>query len=143
MPLSDLVRQTGINEIADTIGQYRHEPGGKTHQPGKSYQSDVFFHSFRNDFGCLFSRHEKGHRAGVLIGNARFDKARADDADLNAILPQFRTQCFAIGFDTGFGGAVRRAGGQAVITGDGRSNNKGFVFVTAIFEYFDRRNQRV
>ena len=62
-----------------------------------------------------------------MVGNARTDKAGADDADFDAVFLQSGTQGFSPGFDAGFAGAVGRTGGQSVVTGNGAGDGDGFV----------------
>lgn len=138
-----LVGQAFVYKIADGVGQNAAEPDGKAHRPGEGNQADVFPYAAGNQGGGGFRFHKKRHRAGVFVGNAGTDEAGANRVDLYAVRQEVQAQRFAVGFDAGFGGAVRGAGGQAVIAGNGSGYGDDFIFVRTFFVNFYGRGNGV
>lgn len=140
---SDFVWQTFIYKIAECIGQNAAEPDGEAHRPGKCNQADIFPYTAGNQGSGGFRFHKERHRAGVLVGNAGTDEAGANRVDLNVIRQKVKPQGFAVSLDTGFGCAVRRAGRQAVIAGNGSGYGNDFIFAGAFFVNFYGRGNRI
>ena len=133
---SDFVWQTFIYKIAECIGQNAAEPDGEAHRPGKCNQADIFPYTASNQGSGGFRFHKERHRAGVLVGNAGTDETGANRVDLNVIRQKVEPQGLAVSLDTGFGCAVRRAGRQAVIAGNGSGYGNDFIFAGAFFVNF-------
>ena len=108
------------DEFVEPEGQCRQEPCRQAHRPRKCDKPHVALRAIDYDFRRLVRLHEKRHRAGVAIRNARAYEAGADRAYRDALFFQHSSQRERPGFHRGLCRAVGRARGERPVARDRR-----------------------